>query len=131
MSSLFKNWINYSPKNRRAYLQEGLILDVTEQIWAKMKKLNLKQKDVAQKLDCTPAHISSVLSGSRNMTLRTLSDITDALDCDIKIYISDNTFDNQWQELPSKTINARWTNHIDFSANDEGFMGMMRISANG
>ncbi len=72
-------------------MQEGLILDVTEQIWERMQSLGLKKQDLADKLDKGKSHVTQLLSGSRNMTLRTLSDIATALDCEVKITIGDGS----------------------------------------
>lgn len=86
-----EEWVNATPKNKKEYLQEGLILDVTEQIWERMHELGLKKQDLAERLDCGKSHVTQLLNGSRNMTLRTLSDIAEAINCEIKVSICDNT----------------------------------------
>jgi transcriptional regulator with XRE-family HTH domain len=65
--------------------QEELILDVTELILEKMEKKNLNKSQLAEKLRTNKSHITQLLRGSRNMTLRTISDIFFELDYKIII----------------------------------------------
>jgi transcriptional regulator with XRE-family HTH domain len=86
-----EEWVNATPQNKKEYLQEGLILDVTEQIWERMQELGLKKQDLAERLDCGKSHVTQLLNGGRNMTLRTLSDIAEAINCEVKISVCENT----------------------------------------
>lgn len=78
---------NASEKNRRLLLQEELILDVTEAIAEQMESQNLLQKDLAKRLNKTKGYVSQLLGGGRNLTLRTISDVADALDCRVKFLV--------------------------------------------
>ncbi len=60
--------------------QQHLILDVTEMIVELMNERGVTRSELADRLGKTKGHISQLLSGSRNLTLRTLSDIFVALD---------------------------------------------------
>jgi antitoxin component HigA of HigAB toxin-antitoxin module len=60
--------------------QEELILDVTELILEKMEDANLNKSQLAERLGTNKSHITQLLRGSRNMTLRTISDIFFELD---------------------------------------------------
>lgn len=60
--------------------QEDLIFDVTQEILEVMEDLGANKADLARKLDVSRAHVTQVLSGERNMTLRTLADLAFALD---------------------------------------------------
>jgi transcriptional regulator with XRE-family HTH domain len=60
--------------------QEHLILDVTEMIVELMNERGVTRSELADRLGKTKGHVSQLLSGSRNLTLRTLSDIFVALD---------------------------------------------------
>jgi ribosome-binding protein aMBF1 (putative translation factor) len=62
------------------YLQEKLILDVTELIAKIMEKKNIKKTELAQKLSRSKGYITQLLDGRANMTIRTISDIMWALD---------------------------------------------------
>ncbi len=64
-----------SPEDRREYEQERLILWASEAIARAMEELDLTKADLAERLNTSRAHVTQVLSGSRNMTLRTLADL--------------------------------------------------------
>jgi transcriptional regulator with XRE-family HTH domain len=81
-----EKWAEQSDEHARIYAQEGLILDVTEAIWEQMDKAGLKKKDLAKMLGKSPAYITQLLNGSRNMTLRTLSDIAYAMNIEPKFH---------------------------------------------
>lgn len=80
MTDFLEQWENRSSENKRLVAQELLIAEVTEAIWAAMQESSVKKSDLAKRIGVSKGHISQVLSGSRNMTLRTLSDICFALD---------------------------------------------------
>ncbi len=63
----------------RSSASEELTFDVTEEILIIMEDKGISKKDLADKLGKSKAYISQLLSGSRNMTLRTLSDLCFAL----------------------------------------------------
>jgi transcriptional regulator with XRE-family HTH domain len=60
--------------------QEHLLLDVTEMIIELMNVQGVTRSDLALRLGKTKGHVTQLLNGSRNLTLRTLSDIFVALD---------------------------------------------------
>jgi transcriptional regulator with XRE-family HTH domain len=64
---------------RRLLEQESLITDATELIYELMEERGLNQKQLAKKIGKSKGFVSQVLSGRRNMTLRTLSDLLFAL----------------------------------------------------
>lgn len=67
--------------------QEDLILDVTEAILEAMEDRGTSRADLARKLDVTRAHVTQVLSGERNMTLRTLADFAFAVDRRVGVHL--------------------------------------------
>lgn len=96
--TVLENWLDESEENRRLYAQEDLILQVTEAIWERMSELNVSKKDLAEKLGRSKSYITQVLSGSRNMTLRTLADIAFTLDMEPK-FILNNEENIQMQQV--------------------------------
>ena len=44
---------------------------------------NIRQKDLAEKMGCSPQYISKILKGSENLTLETISKLEDCLDLDL------------------------------------------------
>ena len=69
------------------YLQEKLILEVTELIVERMDKMSVTRSQLAQKLERSKGYITQLLDGRANMTLRTLSDIMWALNCNLSVGI--------------------------------------------
>lgn len=66
-------------EHRRNSSSEELTFDVTEDILIIMEDKGITKKDLANKLGKSKAYVSQVLSGSKNMTLKTLSDLCFAL----------------------------------------------------
>jgi antitoxin component HigA of HigAB toxin-antitoxin module len=79
------DWVNKTPERQRAFAQEGLLLDATEILLRAMKRENMLKAELARYLGCSKAHVSEVLNGRRNMTLRTLSDFAGALGYEVKV----------------------------------------------
>lgn len=72
------NWLDKElpdPNDQRRYVQERVVIAVTEAIAEAMEHAGLKRSDVAEKLGRTRSHISQLLSGRRNLTLRSLGDV--------------------------------------------------------
>ena len=77
-----KNWyvdIVASEDGARLYQQEKVILDVTELVCDIMEEEGVSRTELAQRLKTSKPHVSQLLNGSANITLRTLSDIFYAL----------------------------------------------------
>ena len=75
-----------SVSNRRLLRQEELILEVTEALSAALEKEGITKKDLADRLGKTRGFVSQLLAGGRNLTLRTIADVADALECRIRIH---------------------------------------------
>jgi len=107
-----QEWANSSEKNRKEFNQEGLILDVTEQIWERLDELGLKKQDLAHRLGCGKSHVTQLLNGGRNLTLRSLSDIALALESEIKIYFAESiSTKNSSIWFPKNYANRHAANH--------------------
>ncbi len=55
--------------------QEGAILDTTELICSLMKEAGVTRSELAARMGKTKGNISQMLSGDRNLTIRTVSDL--------------------------------------------------------
>jgi transcriptional regulator with XRE-family HTH domain len=64
---------NSSPEARREYEEERLVLAAAELIAELMEKRDISKADLAAALQSSRAYVTGLLSGSRNMTLRTLA----------------------------------------------------------
>ncbi|EPJ1915178.1 helix-turn-helix transcriptional regulator [Vibrio cholerae] len=68
-----------SKAEKRAFAREELVFNVTEDLLVIMEDMNISKSDLARTLGKSKSYVSQVLSGSRNMTLGSLSDICFAL----------------------------------------------------
>lgn len=92
-------WINESPEHAREFAQERLIAEVAEEIWASMERAHLNNTDLAQRLGKSKAFIGQVLNGSRNMTLRTLSDIAGVMNLKVQVSLHNAKAIAGWQPM--------------------------------
>jgi transcriptional regulator with XRE-family HTH domain len=74
-----------SAESRRLLRQEELILDVTSAICSVIEREGIKKAELAKRLDRTPGFVSQILAGGRNLTLRTIADVADALGSRVEI----------------------------------------------
>src|SRR4051794_22446012 len=68
-----------TPEYARMLDQERLILDASELVCEMMELRGVSKADLARLTGRTRAFVTQVLSGDRNMTLRTLADFAHAL----------------------------------------------------
>src|ERR1700691_3779521 len=67
------------PDYERLLAQERLILDATEAIVGLLEEQKVSRQELARPLGKSKGFVSQLLSGERNMTLRTLADLGYAL----------------------------------------------------
>ena len=79
-----------SERNRRLLREEELILDVTEAVSAVMQEAGISKAQLAKRMGRTKGFITQLLSGGRNLTLRTLACLADALEARVTITVSKN-----------------------------------------
>lgn len=79
MTDFFEEWANESEENKRVCAQEDLIINTTEDLLLAMESAHVTKSDLAGLLGKSRPSITQMLSGERNMTLRTLADICFAL----------------------------------------------------
>lgn len=99
MTNELEAWVNESTENQRLYAQEGLILSVTEEIWGAMDRRGLNKQQLADRLGTGKSHVSQLLNGARNMTLRTLSDVAEALGQQIEIMFLNKEDEALWKPM--------------------------------
>jgi transcriptional regulator with XRE-family HTH domain len=66
-------------------LGEKLILEVTEALSEAIEERGLTRSEVAKRLGKTKGFVSQLLAGGRNLTLRTVTDIADAIGISLKV----------------------------------------------
>lgn len=75
----------FSIAEEKAFAREEIVYNVTEDLLVILEDMELSKKDLAKKLGKSKSYVSQVLSGARNMTLGTLSDICFAIGIKPKI----------------------------------------------
>ncbi len=68
-----------SPDSNKLLKQERLVLAVTEAICELMNSKQVSRSELASRMKTSKSFVSQLLAGQANMTLRTLSDVVDAL----------------------------------------------------
>lgn len=74
-------------ENDPDYLTEEVLIDVTEQLYIRMREAGMKPADLAKRLGVSRAFISQLFNGKPNMTMRTLVGVAHALDQRIQISV--------------------------------------------
>lgn len=86
-NSFFGAKKEFIKSERKAFAREDLIYNVTEDILVAMEDLGVSKKALAYKLGKSKSYVTQILSGARNMTLGSLSDICFVLDIEPKVTI--------------------------------------------
>lgn len=64
-------------------------LDFESSVFKRMRQMGMKKKDLAERVDKSPAAISKMLSGKSNLTIKTISKIASALDCTVSFSLEE------------------------------------------
>jgi ribosome-binding protein aMBF1 (putative translation factor) len=67
-------------ENRRWLRYSGFIALT---VMRRLEELKLNQKELAEKMNCSPQYVSKLLKGSENLTLDTISKLEESLDLDL------------------------------------------------
>lgn len=73
--------------NNKLLRQEAFILEATEQLSEALENEGITKAELADRLGKTKGFVSQVLTGGRNLTLRTIADFSTALGCEPRIEI--------------------------------------------
>lgn len=79
-----------SLRNRQLLRGEELIVEVTEALSEVMEEEGVNKTELADRLGNTKGFVSQLLTGGRNLTLRTLASLADALGYRVQIVLSKN-----------------------------------------
>ena len=104
MTDFLEQWAKQSEDNAKLVACELLITEVTEEIWKAMEEAGINKTELADRIGATKGYVSQVLSGSRNMTLRTLSDICFALGKQATISIEARSDNGERQSIRDEKI---------------------------
>jgi transcriptional regulator with XRE-family HTH domain len=73
------------PQFDRLVAEERLILEATELISERMETAGVTRAELAERIGTTRSHVTQLLAGNRNMTLRTLADVGFALGFEVRL----------------------------------------------
>ena len=104
---LLTEWLDKSPEHSRAFLEEGLILEATEAICAAMEKRRMSKAVLAGRLGTSKAHVTQLLKGNRNMTLRTFASIAFALNMTPEMALKEDIASAKQDERIERTRRSR------------------------
>jgi hypothetical protein len=79
--------IEADDKQRAALRAEELLLAATCALSEELERQELTKSALAQRMGRTRGEISQIFSGSRNLTLRTLAEVADALGCKVELAV--------------------------------------------
>src|SRR5438876_6279164 len=68
-----------SPRKRRLLREEQLILQVGETLAQLLEEERVSRTELGRRLGRTKAFVSQILAGDKNLTLRTIANVCDAL----------------------------------------------------
>jgi transcriptional regulator with XRE-family HTH domain len=94
-------------ENDPVFHTEGVLIELGEEIWARMEQLGLSKADLAHRLGVSQAAITRMLSGSPNMTLLKLVTVAMALDADVEVRLKPKGAAAQAAAKPRKRVAAR------------------------
>lgn len=111
----------FSSAEKRAYAREELVYNVTEDILITLEDLDVSKKELAQRLGKSRSFVTQILSGARNMTLGSLSDICVALGVKPKISLAPKV--SLVIELPEAIEGFFWVNEtVEIKANKDALI---------
>ncbi|EMQ0190758.1 hypothetical protein B6I61_15930 [Klebsiella pneumoniae] len=95
-----------------------LVFNTTEDILLAMQDQGVTQSTLAKKLGKSKSYVSQLLDGTRNMTLKTLADISYALSVNVKVVISKDGKDVSHPIVPECTYDRYVSTSNDINLND-------------
>jgi transcriptional regulator with XRE-family HTH domain len=78
-----------SVKNRRLLRQEELILAAATALCELLERKGVTKTELAKRLGVTKGFVTQILAGDKNLTLRTIADVADALGHRVYVGIQD------------------------------------------
>ncbi len=101
--STLNDWLAHG-QNRKLYAEERLIVEVAEEIWRTMERAELSKSNIAAALGKSKAFVTQVMSGTRNMTLRTLADIAFSMGTTVRVTMGDHSKLGEWHQVPDALL---------------------------
>lgn len=111
------------PDANRLFVQERTIIELTELICREMSKQNVSRGELAGRIGKSKSQVTQMLSGSRNLTIRSLSDILCALDLALDPVVREvNEAPGKFRKLNTGN-NISWQNSGTIKAGQNDVVG--------
>jgi len=91
----------------REMAEEGLILDVSQQLFEVMEDEGITKSELASRLDCSKAYITKLLRGPSNMTLRKVAEVFFTLGRVIKLKAVPVEEETEWECVKTRPDRRR------------------------
>ncbi len=105
----------FSNAEEKAFAREELVYNVTEDILVALEDLEISKKELARRLGKSRSYVTQILSGVRNMTLGSLSDICFAIGMTPKVNLSMETT----LDISGVSEDIQWTDESFYDRKDE------------
>ena len=119
----YKENYSFSHAEEKTYAREELIYNATEDLLVILEDMDISKKELSRRLGKSKSFVTQLLSGSRNMTLGTLSDVCFALGFkpEIKLPVQEEVH-------IIKESSHRWTNQsFAFEALNEHVINSLNV----
>ena len=91
--------VDEAPKPSFETVAAKMALDFESEVFLYMKKLGLRQKDLAKLMGVTPAAVSKLLSNTSNLTFKTIAKIAVAMGCTVSPITLNQTSEISYAKL--------------------------------
>ena len=123
--STYEELLQEDPQSLR---QEELIIEVTEAMARALRNSGLTKTELASRLGKSKGFVSQILGGGKNLTLRTLADVSGALGCKVEIQLKPEhtctkAYIQDWNRRPSQTAEGPASSAARLSWNLEELAG--------
>lgn len=76
-------WLQKSERRRKNHAWLRYSGYIALRVLDRLDELGLSQKELAEKMGCSPQYVSKLVKGSENLTLETISKLEECLDLDL------------------------------------------------
>jgi transcriptional regulator with XRE-family HTH domain len=126
-----------SARSSVAYWTELAALDYTSALWVAMRRGDVSQVELANRIGKKPAYISRVLNGAPNITIRTMVEMALALGMRVQITLLEkeavgatlytSMAQNVDEAFVGHRLTRRETSRIELAAANENFAVVERV----
>ena len=106
---------NLSDADIKMVLRDDLVYNVTEDLLVEMEKQGINKQQLSKKLGKSRAYVTQLLSGKRNMTLGSLSDICFHLNIEpklkLKSYVNNEKHD-LLKDFCEESLEVEWSKFV-------------------